>query len=86
MQGYSLHSNNIAEGFDRNSNTEFRRFLYISLASSSEVRSMLYLAKRLDYLNEQQTILLLHKSNEISKIITGLIKSLEIKLNYPTNN
>ena len=79
-------SNNIAEGFDRNSNAEFRRFLFISLASSSEVRSMLYLAKRLDYLNEKQTILLLNKSNEISKIITGLIKSLEIKLNFPTNN
>jgi len=26
-------SNNIAEGFDRSSNAEFRRFLYISLGS-----------------------------------------------------
>ena len=72
-------SNNIAEGFDRNSNTEFRRFLFIALASSSEVRSMLYLSKRLGYLNEEQTNLLLIKSNEISRIITGLIKSIEIK-------
>jgi len=38
-------SNNIAEGFDRSSNAEFRRFLYISLASCSETKSMLYLAQ-----------------------------------------
>ncbi|NNC46603.1 MAG: four helix bundle protein, partial [Winogradskyella sp.] len=35
-------SNNIAEGFDRNSNADFSRFLYFALASNSEVRSMLY--------------------------------------------
>ncbi|MFK7951703.1 MAG: four helix bundle protein [Ekhidna sp.] len=41
-------SNNIAEGFDRSSNADFSRFLYISLASTSEVKSMLYLAVRLN--------------------------------------
>ena len=45
-------SNNIAEGFDRSSNLEFRRFLYFSLASNSEVKSMLYLAQRLGYITE----------------------------------
>lgn len=69
-------SNNIAEGFDRSSSLEFRRFLFISLASCSEVKSMLYLSKRLDYLTEKNTNLLLLKSSEVSKIITGLIKSL----------
>jgi four helix bundle protein len=37
-------SNNIAEGFDRSSDAEFVRFLYISLGSCSEVKSMLYLS------------------------------------------
>ncbi len=69
-------SNNIAEGFDRSSGLEFRKFLFISLASCSEVKSMLYLSKRLDYLTETNTNALLLKSSEISKIITGLIKSL----------
>lgn len=69
-------SNNIAEGFDRSSSLEFRKFLFISLASCSEVKSMLYLSKRLNYLTEKNTDSLLQKSSEISKIITGLNKSL----------
>ena len=36
--------NNIAEGFERFSKTEFKRYLQISKASCSEVRSMTYLA------------------------------------------
>lgn len=70
-------SNNIAEGFDRSSNIDFRRFLFIALASSSEVRSMLYLAKRLDYLSQEQTDTFLAQSTEITKIIKGLINSLD---------
>ncbi|MCP4459188.1 MAG: four helix bundle protein [Cytophagales bacterium] len=69
-------SNNIAEGFDRSSNAEFRRFLFIPSGSCSECKSMLYLAERLDYLSKEIANDLRNKSSEISKIITGLIKSL----------
>ncbi|MNJ82919.1 hypothetical protein D3C87_03310 [compost metagenome] len=72
-------SNNIAEGFDRQSAREFARFLYFSLGSASEVKSMLYLAKKLDYLDEIRTKRLVDQTTEISKIITGLIKSLNTK-------
>lgn len=48
-------SNNIAEGFDRNSNSDFIRFLYFSISSCCETRSMLYLAKKLSYA-ESETI------------------------------
>jgi four helix bundle protein len=47
-------SNNIAEGFDRSSNADFIRFLYFSLASASEVKSMLYLSLRLKYIRRRK--------------------------------
>ncbi len=72
-------SNNIAEGFDRISNADFRRFLFMSLGSCSEVKSMLYLAARLNYLSKEKSQELIAIITEISKIITGLIKSLTIK-------
>lgn len=50
--------------------------LYISLGSTSEMKSMLYLAKRLSYLDNPNAEVLSAQSVEISKIITGLIKSL----------
>jgi four helix bundle protein len=39
-------SNNIAEGFERGTNNELIRFLYIARGSAGEVRSMLHLIER----------------------------------------
>ena len=66
-------SNNIAEGFDRSSNTEFVRFLYIALASCSEVKSMLYLSEKLNYTTNVQNTILLEQTSEVHKMIRGLI-------------
>ncbi|MBT8302871.1 MAG: four helix bundle protein, partial [Bacteroidia bacterium] len=70
-------SNNIAEGFDRNSNADFTRFLYFSLASNSEVRSMLYLSIRLNFIEKKEAQLLIEDTNEISRMLHGLIKSIK---------
>jgi four helix bundle protein len=72
-------SNNIAEGFDRSSNADFVRFLHMALGSCSEAKSMLYLAEKLQYLSSQKMSELVENSNEISRIIRGLIKSLTKK-------
>ena len=68
--------NNIAEGFERKSNAEFRQFLFIAKGSCGEVRSMVYLAKDLNYISEANFKILLGKAIEISKTISGLIKTL----------
>ena len=72
-------SNNIAEGFDRSSALDFLRFLFISIASCSEVKSMLHIGERLNYISTEQKKLLLSQADEVSKIIRGLIKSLKNK-------
>jgi four helix bundle protein len=69
-------SNNIAEGFERGTDKEFVRFLYIALASASEVKSMFYLAYRLGYIDEMNKMSGLQQCSEIGKIINGLIKKL----------
>ncbi|MBI5127193.1 four helix bundle protein [Candidatus Roizmanbacteria bacterium] len=68
--------NNIAEGFERMSNREFKNFLSIAKGSSGEVRSMLYVAKSLNYIDDRIFQDLNNKSFEIARIISGLIKTL----------
>jgi len=68
--------NNIAEGFERNTNKEFRYFLYVAKGSCGEVRSMLYLAEELEYVTSAKTVSLRNQAIEISKMLSGFIKTL----------
>lgn len=68
--------NNIAEGFERKSNNEFKYFLFIAKGSCGEVRSMLILSYELNKINESEYKYLSSLSEEISKMISGLIKTL----------
>lgn len=73
-------SSNIAEGFERQSSKEFIRFLFIAKGSAAEVRSQLYLALDLQYLTKDKFIELQTKVNEVSKLLSGLIKYLNSTL------
>jgi four helix bundle protein len=76
-------SNNIAEGFERGSDRDFKRFLYIAQGSTSEVKSRLYVANRLNYLNKVSFIHLNHQVTEIGKMLYGLSNTLS---DGPTRN
>lgn len=53
------------------------RFLYFAFSSCSEVKSMIYLAAKLHYLNDLVKDELISKCNETQKLISGFIKSLK---------
>ncbi|MFZ2863345.1 MAG: four helix bundle protein [Ignavibacteriaceae bacterium] len=46
--------NNIAEGFERDNNKEFRNFLGYAKGSAGEVRSMLFVAIDLNYISKDK--------------------------------
>jgi four helix bundle protein len=71
--------NNIAEGHERTSTKEFIRFLAISKGSCGEVRSMLYVALDLNYINNETFTELIEQSKSISKQLSGFIRYLEGK-------
>lgn len=68
--------NNIAEGYERGSNQEFKRFLFISKGSCAEVRSLSYLALELNYFSQNEFTKINTFSLEISRMISGFIKKL----------
>lgn len=72
--------NNIAEGYGRQSNKEFRQFLFIAKGSCSEVKSMFYLAVEFNYISQEQFSCLYDVTEEISKLLHGLIKSINSEL------
>jgi len=68
--------NNVAEGFERRTNKEFKQYLYIAKGSAGEVRSMIYLAKDLRYIDEVKTKSILETVEIISRMLTNFIKRL----------
>ncbi len=67
---------NIAEGFERGSKKEFVRFLRIAKGSSGEVRSQLYVALELGYVNPVEFGRLKTKTEDVSKTLSGFINYL----------
>lgn len=65
---------NIAEGFERNTNKDFIRFLYISMGSCAELRTQIYIAVEIGVFDKSISENLLESTKKISAMLNKLIK------------
>ena len=72
-------TNNIAEGSEYNSNKQLIKYLKISKGSCAEVRSMLVLARELDFCEQNQIDESYSLSIEIPQNLSNFIKYLNSK-------
>lgn len=70
-------SNNIAEGFERETKKELIRFLYISKGSAGECRNMFNFLQLLEYINEDNFYDYRNDVIEISQQLGNYIKYLK---------
>jgi len=67
---------NIAEGFDSDTDQQFIQFLTYAKRSASEVQSILYVAKDLRYINQNEFTSAYDFATAIRKLCSGFIKYL----------
>jgi four helix bundle protein len=65
---------NIAEGYERGTAPEFKRFSMIAKGSCGELRTQLYVAQALALISKDKATPLLKECREISSMIVGLIQ------------
>ena len=72
-------SSNIVEGFEKNNNNEFIRFLKIAKGSVGEVRSQLYIALTVQYIEKEEFERINNDLENLAGQIGGFVVYLEGK-------
>ena len=62
---------NVAEGFGRKSSKDFAHFLDVARGSGLEVQSLLYVARDLNYINDEEFQRLYNRADEVISLIAG---------------
>lgn len=68
---------NIAEGFERGGNREFRQFLAMAKGSAGELKALLYAALDVGLLAQEQFHRLKNLAEEISRLLAGFLRYLK---------
>jgi len=68
---------NIAEGYGRHRRLEYIQFLLIAYASGSELETQLLIARKLDYMSEEDFIRVNGLLQEVMKMLNSLISKLK---------
>ena len=66
---------NLAEGSERNSIPEFKRFINISKGSAAELRTQVYIAREVKILSEKNSSEFIQELKSISKMLQALHNS-----------
>ena len=67
---------NIAEGFKRFHNKEYKQLLFITLGSCAELETQIIISKELKYIDENEEAKLVEKLDHICRMTSSLIKKL----------
>lgn len=78
-------ASNIAEGQGRQHRAEFIQFLCIANGSLTELETHIQIARRLNYLHNDDERCLLQRTGEVGRLLNGLLRFLRAK-NPPTGN
>jgi four helix bundle protein len=70
-------TSNIAEGFDRGGNREFIQFLSTAKGSASELKSQLYVALDVGYIDKSEFTSLYQQAHSIVLLLGGFIRYLQ---------
>jgi four helix bundle protein len=68
---------NLAEGAARSGPKEFIQFLHIARGSLSELETLLQIAFNLGYIKKDQAEMLANRADQVSALLSGLLRSLK---------